>query len=87
MEKHLHVLLAIWRAACQHLEIQESAATIAAHLAPHLPRSRMVIRRIQASPPAIETVADQLVVPGTSVSPTTDPEKSPLSPQQWKRLQ
>jgi hydrogenase-4 transcriptional activator len=76
------VLLEVWREACRHIEIHESASTIAAMLERHLPLAALVIRRFDAAHHALDTVAL-----GTSsdqrlhASPRTT-----LAPAQFRRM-
>jgi transcriptional regulator with GAF, ATPase, and Fis domain len=51
------VLLEVWREACRHIEIHESAATIATMLERHLPLSALMIRRCDPAHHAMDTVA------------------------------
>ena len=42
------MLLAVWREACQHIEIHESVAGIAELLAAHVPLAHLAVERIDA---------------------------------------
>lgn len=57
MERYGQLLLDIWREACRHIEINESATTIAKMLAEHLPLSAILIRRFDQQHQTIDTVA------------------------------
>lgn len=57
MERYGKLLLDIWREACRHIEINESATTIAKMLAEHLPLSALLIRRFDPQHSTIDTVA------------------------------
>jgi transcriptional regulator with GAF, ATPase, and Fis domain len=57
MDRFREILLAVWREACQHIEIHESAAGIAALLAEHIPLERLIVERIDAHHHAVTTVA------------------------------
>lgn len=57
MERYQQLLLDIWREACRHIEINESATTIAKMLAEHLPLSAILIRRFDQQHSTIDTVA------------------------------
>jgi hypothetical protein len=46
MDRFREILLAVWREACQHIEIHESASGIAALLAEHIPLERLTVERI-----------------------------------------
>ena len=63
MERFREILLAVWREACQHIDIHQSVAGIADLLAAHLPLERLAVERIMHEHRAIATVA---VAPGTS---------------------
>lgn len=51
------LLLGVWREACRHIEIGESAEKIAALLAKQMPIAQLVVRRVDAERSCIETVA------------------------------
>jgi transcriptional regulator with GAF, ATPase, and Fis domain len=51
------VLLDVWREAGRHIEIRESASTIARLLAEHLPLAQLLVRRFDATHHAVETIA------------------------------
>ncbi len=57
MNRFREILLAVWREACQHIEIHESAAGIAALLAEHIPLARLVVERIEPDHHLVATVA------------------------------
>jgi transcriptional regulator with GAF, ATPase, and Fis domain len=57
MERFREVLLAVWREACQHIEIHESVAGIADLLADHLPLEVLAVERIVPDHGLIATVA------------------------------
>jgi hydrogenase-4 transcriptional activator len=57
MNQFRELLLDIWREACQHIEITQSARTIAAFVAPHVPLDRILVRRIDHQRNCLETVA------------------------------
>ena len=57
MERFREILLAVWREACQHIEIHESAAGIAKLLASHVPLDCLLIERIVPEHRLIATVA------------------------------
>ena len=56
MQAFLHLLLEVWREVARHLEIAESATTIAAMLSRHLPLGCLVVRRFDANTQSLETV-------------------------------
>jgi hydrogenase-4 transcriptional activator len=57
MERFRDVLLDVWREACRHIEIRESAATLATMLARHLPLACLLVRRLDAAQHLLDTVA------------------------------
>jgi transcriptional regulator with GAF, ATPase, and Fis domain len=57
MERFQAVLLKVWREACRHIEIDESAETIAPMLLGDIPVDQLFIRRIDRSRLCLETVA------------------------------
>jgi hydrogenase-4 transcriptional activator len=57
MDRFREILLAVWREACQHIQIHESAAGIAELLAKHFPLARLVVDRIEPDHHLVATVA------------------------------
>jgi transcriptional regulator with GAF, ATPase, and Fis domain len=57
MDRFREILLAVWREACQHIEIHESAAGIADLLAEHIPLAQLVVERIEPDHHLVATVA------------------------------
>ena len=51
------VLLEVWREACRHIEIHDSASTTAAMLEKHLPLAALLLRRFDAEQHGLDTVA------------------------------
>jgi hydrogenase-4 transcriptional activator len=72
MESYAGLLLDVWRAACRHIEIDQSADDITRIVAPRLPLARLVVRRIDVDRSAIETVADSVVREGAPLEPRRD---------------
>jgi len=58
MERFRDILLAVWREACQHIEIHESAAGIARLLREHMPLARFMVLRFDPEHHVVVTVAD-----------------------------
>lgn len=56
-------LTGVWRQACRHIEISESAATIARILNEHLPLSQLLVRRVDENRSYVETVAVGISAP------------------------
>jgi transcriptional regulator with GAF, ATPase, and Fis domain len=57
MEKFRSVLLAVWREACRHIEIRQSAETIAPLLLRDMPLAQLLVRRVDRQRSCLETVA------------------------------
>jgi transcriptional regulator with GAF, ATPase, and Fis domain len=76
MERFREILLAVWREACQHIEIHQSLAPIADLLAKHLPLERLVVQHIDPDHNLVATVAaaPQISAPPPNVSECTPAE-------------
>jgi transcriptional regulator with GAF, ATPase, and Fis domain len=83
MERFHGVLLDVWREACQHIEIRESAANIATLLAKHFPLACLLVRRIDAQHQALVTVAVGQPNPGPFQAAT----RTDCTPARFKHLQ
>ena len=81
MERFKLLLLDVWREACQHIEIGQSADTIARLLLARMPLARLLVRRIDAERSHVETVA---VGPGGDEF--DDPVRTECPPDEMKRL-
>ena len=82
MERFHDVLLDVWREVGRHLEIRESAPTIAAMLAKHLPLACLLVRRLDGQHQALDTVAL-----GQPVSQPLDvAARTSLTAAKYKRL-
>ncbi len=57
MERFREILLSVWREACQHIDIHESAAGIANLLAEQLPLDQLVVQRIEPEHCVVATLA------------------------------
>jgi transcriptional regulator with GAF, ATPase, and Fis domain len=57
MDRFREILLAVWREACQHIEIHESLAGIARLLAEQIPLDRLVVQRIEPDHRLVATIA------------------------------
>ena len=82
MERFRDVLLDVWREVCRHIEIRESAGTIAEMLANHLPLACLLVRRLDGQHQTLETVAVGQPVAG----PLDATVRTPLTPAKHKRL-
>lgn len=58
MEKVAILLLDVWREACRHIEIRDSAARIAPILLKRLPLDALLVQRLDPSDGTLETVAE-----------------------------
>src|SRR4051812_42552419 len=67
----MEILLEVWREACRHIEITESADRIARLLAPTLPADFLAIRRLDPEHRRLETVT-------VGVSRTGDGQQLPV---------
>lgn len=85
MERYHDLLLHVWREACRHIEIAESAATIAAVLADRVPLGRVVVRRLDLQRATLDTVASHAVAEGGNDLAVGEP-RTALSPQQLNAL-
>jgi len=57
LERFRNVLLDVWREACRHIEIHESASTLAPMLSQHLPLACLLVRRFDVPQHSLDTVA------------------------------
>ncbi len=57
MDRFRELLIDVWREACRHIEIAESAGTIARLLVSRLPICRLIVRRVEVEHDAVRTVA------------------------------
>jgi transcriptional regulator with GAF, ATPase, and Fis domain len=73
------LLLDVWREACRHIEIRESATTLAEMIGEHLPLASLLILRFDANDKAIELVAQ---APDTGSLST----RRNCSAAQWRKL-
>jgi hydrogenase-4 transcriptional activator len=79
MKTFQDLLLDIWREACRHIEIRESAVTMAEMLSEHLPLSALTFLRLDAAGKTVEAVAS--VPQSASISAPTS-----CTASQWRRL-
>lgn len=75
------LLLDVWREVGRHLELRESAPTIAAMLAQHLPLGGLLVRRLDGQHQAVETVAAT-----GHAAQQQSASRTVLSPAKFKRL-
>lgn len=66
MERFREMFVDVWREACRHIRIDESATAIAGILAQRIPLGHLVVRRIDVARSSLETVAIAMIQPGQS---------------------
>lgn len=82
MEKFRNLMLDVWREACRHIRITESAAAIAALLARQMPLDRILVRRVDVGRSSLETVAVAWAEPGQP----TDEARTEIPPADLQKL-
>ena len=81
MEKFHKLLLGVWREACRHIEITESAATVAGMLLETMPLQCLLVRRLNIQHSSLETIAW-----GPNGSLTPPAAETVFSPPKFQRL-
>jgi len=81
MERHKELMFDVWREACRHIEIEQSAATIAQILTHHLPLDRLVVLGFDWDAPAVS-----LRAVGLGLTPESGKQVRRLQPAEKKRL-
>ena len=76
------LLSEVWREACRHIEIAESASAIAKAIADHLPLHSLLVLRIDADGKSLETLA--IGAPQRSIALRTPTVA--VAPAAWRRL-
>ncbi|MBN2022327.1 MAG: sigma 54-interacting transcriptional regulator [Pirellulales bacterium] len=82
MDKSRELLLRVWQEACRHIEIAESAGTIAPMLVSDMPLGQLVIRRVDPRRSCLETAAVGLPEQGERISAVP----TPCSAAQLRRI-
>src|SRR5688572_14985889 len=82
MQRFRQILLHVWREACRHIEIDESTRSIASLLVTQMPLKRIIVRRFEADPASIATVA---VAPLEAHTPVAEHRRG-FSAEEFKRL-
>ena len=82
MERFQSLLLSVWREACRHIELSESAAVIAGLLEEHLFLELLMVRQFDFGNSVLRTVAIGQAQPG----PFHATPDTPASPARWERL-
>jgi hydrogenase-4 transcriptional activator len=82
MEPFQSLLLSVWQEACRHIKIDESTATIAAMLTPHLPIEQVLVRRIDPQRMEASTVAVGFLKGENPVAEA----RTGCSPEEWEAL-
>jgi len=83
VERFRDVLLDVWREACRHIDISESAATLAALLARQLPLAGLIVRRLDQATQTVTTIASG-TPDGLSLSAHS---RTVVPANRWARLQ
>src|SRR5262245_8128788 len=81
MEEFHPILTDIWREACRHIDIEQSAAAFAAMLDEHLPLGQIVFLRIDSDHRRLVQVAAEPQKEGAAT-----PQAEPSNARDWKRL-
>src|SRR5687767_1854585 len=81
MEKFHKLLLGVWREACRHIEITESAATVAGMLQETIPLQCLLVRRLNMPHSSLETIAWGAI--GHFTPPAAE---SVITPARFQRL-
>lgn len=82
MQRFAALLLKVWRAACQHIEIGESTSGIAPLLQKHLPVDLVLVRRIDFEKSCLDTVGAG--ISSSELKPTQ--KRSNLEAEDFERL-
>jgi hydrogenase-4 transcriptional activator len=72
----------VWREACRHIEIEESAAAIAATLSDHLPLGSLAVLRVMPEEKTVEPLAEG--TPAGRALPKA--RAATVAPAVWRRL-
>ncbi|MFO0914260.1 MAG: sigma-54 dependent transcriptional regulator [Pirellulales bacterium] len=83
MDEDRELLLSVWREACRHIEIHQSAESITEMLGQHLPLAGLIMRRLAPERHAVETVVavGMRMAVARASAVTTE-----LVPADWTRL-
>jgi len=76
------LLSVVWREACRHIEIDESAGAIAAAVAAHLPLRALVVLRVDADQKTLEPLTVGMPRGGTAAGVRS----ATPAPAAWRRL-
>jgi transcriptional regulator with GAF, ATPase, and Fis domain len=83
MSRFRQILLDVWREACRHIEISESASSIASLLSQQMPVHRFIVRRLDEEHQALVTMADAV----TRGVPEPIGERVELSGEEFAQVQ
>jgi transcriptional regulator with GAF, ATPase, and Fis domain len=81
MEKFHKLLLGVWRETCRHIEITQSAATVAGMLQETMPLQCLLVRRLNIQHSSLETIAW-----GANGSFTPPAAETVFTPPKFQRL-
>ncbi len=84
MQRYMQLLLDVWREACRHIAIEESADSIVAILRRQIPVERLIIRRIDVGRACLDTVGRGQRDPNGP--PPQEPVHTPCTPAQLEEL-
>jgi transcriptional regulator with GAF, ATPase, and Fis domain len=82
MDHFRSFMLDVWREACRHIRITESAAAIVALVAREMPLDQILVRRVDVSRSCLETVAVAWAKPG----PPMDEVRTEVAPADLQKL-
>ncbi len=82
MQRYMSLLLRVWKAACEHIEIHESTSRVAPLLRKHLPVDTVVVRRVDLERSCLETVA----IGATDSVHRSSQGRTELEPEHLERL-
>ena len=82
MQRFVSLLLQVWREACQHTQIGDSAPRLALLLAKHSPIDFLLVRRIDLERSSLETVG----VGSCASRPATLAGRTPLKAEDLEHL-
>jgi hydrogenase-4 transcriptional activator len=82
MQRFMPLLLEVWRAACQHIEVGESAARVVPLLRRRLPVDLLFVRRVDVERSCVDTVGTG----ASGVLPLPRQSRTGCTPEELQRL-